>query len=233
MKSSKFFDRFTCLRFTERGRMIKYIQNNIPIILLMLSFNNCLTVYAKKTRKKMKQLQIESSAFQEGGIIPAKYTCDGTDISPPLAWHNIPPATKSFVLICDDPDAPAGTWVHWVVYDIPRKVTELSEGIFVKQLGAVEGINSWGTSRRGYGGPCPPSGTHRYYFKLYALDVEKLVVRVPVAKKEDGPRIIEYAPGVEKLAEGILATKQDVLQVMQGHLLAEAHLMGKYKRTKK
>ncbi|MGB8367060.1 MAG: YbhB/YbcL family Raf kinase inhibitor-like protein [Candidatus Babeliales bacterium] len=179
------------------------------------------------------KFQIESSAFKEGGMIPAKYTCDGTDISPPLAWHNAPSETKSFVLICDDPDASSGTWAHWVVYDIPSKVTELSEGIFVKKLGAIEGVNSWGTSRRGYGGPCPPSGRHRYYFKLYALNVDKLVVKVPAAEKANGPRIIEYAPGVNKLAEGILATKNDVLQVMQGHVLAEAQLMGNYERTKK
>jgi len=213
--------------------MSTYLETKIIIVLLLLSLASCFVMQGKKTRKKMKQLQIESGAFKEGEMIPAKYTCDGTDISPPLFWNNAPPATKSFVLICDDPDAPAGTWVHWVVYNISAKVTQLPEGVFVKKLGAEEGINSWGSSRRGYGGPCPPSGTHRYYFKLYALDAEKLTVRVPAAKQPDGPRIIEYAPGVEKLAKGILATKNDVLQVMQGHVLAEAHLMGTYKRTTK
>ncbi len=213
--------------------MIRHIQNNIAIILLIVSLNNSFFMQAKKRGKTMSQFKIESSAFKEGGMIPSKYTCDSTDISPPLTWHNAPSETKSFVLICDDPDAPSGTWVHWVVYDIPGNVTEFPEGIFVKNLGAVEGINSWGSSRRGYGGPCPPSGIHRYFFKLYALDVDKLVVRVPAAEKPDGPRIIEYAPGVKKLAEGILATKNDVLQVMQGHILAEAQLMGKYERSKK
>jgi len=216
--------------------MMKYICNGITIVLLVLNLPNCFAVHDnKQTRKAMKHLQVESTAFQEGGMVPAKYTCDGTDISPPLVWKKIPPSTKSFVLICDDPDAPMGTWVHWVVFDIPKKVTEFSEGVYVKQLGALEGINSWGTSRRGYGGPCPPSGTHRYYFKLYALDVEKLMLMVPAGKQFGRSRVYQgcLPPDVEKIATGVWATKQDVLKAMQGHVLVEGQLMGKYARTKK
>ncbi len=216
--------------------MMQYIRNSIIIVLLVLNLHNCFAVHDnKQARKAMEHLQVESIAFQEGEMIPTKYTCDGTDISPPFAWSKVPPSTKSFVLICDDPDAPMGTWVHWVVFDIPKKVTEFSEGVNVEKLGALEGVNSWGTSRRGYGGPCPPSGTHRYYFKVYALDVEKLTLRVPAVEHQDGSRVYQgwVLPDVEKVATGVWATKQDVLQAMQGHVLAEGQLMGKYARTKK
>ena len=157
---------------------------------------------AKKGGRKM---QITSSAFTEGSMIPAKYTCDGQDISPPLEWKNAPAGTKSFALISDDPDAPAGIWVHWVAYNIPANVIKLDENVKPEKEfknGMRQGSNSW--PKIGYGGPCHPSGTHRYYFKLYALDT-----------------VLNIKPG---------ATKTHVLQSMKVHVLAEVQLMGKYKR---
>ncbi|HVP36373.1 MAG TPA: YbhB/YbcL family Raf kinase inhibitor-like protein [Terriglobales bacterium] len=151
-------------------------------------------------------MQLTSSAFKEGHSIPSKYTCDGKNVSPEMKWSNIPQDTKSLALIVDDPDAPRGTFVHWVLYDIPPSVTELKEGIPPDtQLsnGAKHGMP--GFNRPGYGGPCPPSGTHHYYFKLYALDF------------------------VPALAAG--ATKDELLKAMEGHILKMAQLMGTYKRT--
>ncbi|MDR4508616.1 MAG: YbhB/YbcL family Raf kinase inhibitor-like protein [Candidatus Brocadiaceae bacterium] len=151
------------------------------------------------------EIEVKSAAFDEGGMIPKKYTCDGEDISPPLSWSAVPSGTKSIALISDDPDAPMGTWVHWVLYDLPANIQELPENIpSLKMLenGAKQGITDFGTI--GYGGPCPPGGTHRYYFKLYALN-----------KKLD-------------LKAGI--TKKQLLEAMKGHILAEGQLMGKYKR---
>lgn len=151
-------------------------------------------------------IQLTSSGFTEGTPIPSKYTCDGEDVSPPLKWRNVPQGSTSLALICDDPDAPIGTWVHWVLYDIPPAVTELLEGIpmtGVLASGAKQGTNDF--KRLGYGGPCPPRGaTHRYFFKLYALDTE-----------------LGLKPG---------ATKKDLARAMEGHILAEGRLMGMYKR---
>ncbi|MCX7817119.1 MAG: YbhB/YbcL family Raf kinase inhibitor-like protein [Syntrophales bacterium] len=153
-------------------------------------------------------MYLRSTAFKHGDLIPPKYTCDGENISPPLEWGNIPANTKSFVLICDDPDAPKGTWVHWVVYNIPANVRKLEENIPARNVlpvtGAKHGLNSW--AKIGYGGPCPPSGTHRYFFKIYALDA-----------------VLDLGPG---------ATKNDVLQSMKGKVLSEAILMGRYSRKK-
>lgn len=159
---------------------------------------------AKKGGKKM---HVTSSAFTEGSVIPAKYTCDGEDISPPLEWKNASAGTKSFVLICDDPDAPGSTWVHWVAYNIPPETNKLDENVKPEKEfkdGMRQGNNSW--PKIGYGGPCPPSGIHRYYFKLYALDT-----------------MLELKLG---------ATKAQVLHAMKGHILAEGQLMGKYKRQR-
>ena len=150
-------------------------------------------------------MEIKSSAFGSGEMIPAKYTCDGADFSPPLEWSGSPAGTRSFALICDDPDAPMGTWVHWVIYDIPPSATMLAEGITrEKDLpgGGTQGINDF--RKIGYGGPCPPGGTHRYFFKLYALDSE-----------------LGLKPGV---------TKDQLLKAMRGHILGEAQIMGTYKR---
>ncbi len=150
-------------------------------------------------------MEIKSSAFGSGEIIPVKYTCDGADFSPPLEWTAGPAGTKSFALICDDPDAPMGTWVHWVIYDLPPTATMLAEGITRdRELpgGGTQGINDF--RRLGYGGPCPPGGTHRYFFKLYALDAA-----------------LGLKPGI---------TKDQLLTAMKGHILAEAQLMGTYRR---
>jgi len=146
---------------------------------------------------------LTSSAFARGEAIPAAYTCDGLDKSPPLSWTEPPAGTQSFALIVTDPDAPTGTWVHWVAYNIPAEVRSLSEGVVddAGLSGGVHGKNSWGRSN--YGGPCPPSGTHRYFFKLYALDTLLSV-------------------------EGD-ATQRRLLAAMQGHILAETELMGTYK----
>lgn len=151
-------------------------------------------------------MTLTSPAFQEGSEIPKKYTCDGADVSPPLRWKDSPSETKSFALISDDPDAPVGTWVHWVLYDLPAETTELKEGVPTSDTldnGARQGSNDFG--KVGYGGPCPPRGpAHRYFFKLYALD----------SKMNLKPR----------------ATKQQLLNAMKGHILAEAQVMGRYKR---
>ncbi|MFB0525525.1 MAG: YbhB/YbcL family Raf kinase inhibitor-like protein [Phycisphaerae bacterium] len=151
------------------------------------------------------EIKIGSPAFEEGGMIPAKYTCDGADVSPPLKWEAVPEGTKSVALISDDPDAPMGTWVHWVIFGLPADARELAENIpHDKTLpnGAKQGTSDFG--RIGYGGPCPPSGTHRYFFKIYALDTE-----------------LDLEAG---------ARKRDLLRAMESHILAEGQLMGKYKR---
>lgn len=150
-------------------------------------------------------LQITSPAFADGTAIPARYTCTGDDLSPALAWSGAPPGTVSFALIMDDPDAPGQTWVHWVVYNLPAEAVGLPEGITANTAlpgGALQGRNSW--RRNDYGGPCPPSGTHRYYFKLYALDTT-----------------LPLGPG---------ATKAEVLAALEGHVLVEAQLMGTYRK---
>jgi len=151
-------------------------------------------------------IQLTSSAFTEGSSIPTKHTCDGQDVSPQLRWSGVPDAAKSIALICDDPDAPAGTWVHWVLYNLPTSSAELAEGAPTTELlssGATQGRNDFG--RIGYGGPCPPRGNaHRYYFKLYALDIA-----------------VHLKAG---------ATKKELLRAMQGHIVSEGQLMGTYKR---
>jgi Raf kinase inhibitor-like YbhB/YbcL family protein len=155
-------------------------------------------------------MKLESTAFSANGIIPGKYTCDGLNISPPLSWDEPPAEAQSLVLIVEDPDAPGRTFVHWVVYDIPVQVRQMAEAIPRQPTlldarevkGGVQGENDFG--RLGYGGPCPPSGTHRYIFKLYALDRE-----------------LGLKPG---------ATKDKAIAAMDGHILATAELMGRYTR---
>jgi Raf kinase inhibitor-like YbhB/YbcL family protein len=176
----------------------------ILFVLLLLLCGVGQNSIAQKGDEKVA-IVITSSAFKEGGMIPAKYTCDGQNISPPLKWEQVPQGTKSFALICDDPDAPLGTWVHWVMWNIPTEANGLSENILpAKELpdGSKQGINS--SRKQGYSGPCPPGGTHRYYFKIYALD--------------------------EKLNLPPASAKQDLLDAMKGHILAEGSLMGKYRR---
>jgi len=150
-------------------------------------------------------MELTSTAFAQGEPIPRKYTCDGEDISPPLRWSDPPQGTQSFALIADDPDAPMGTWVHWVLYNLPAEARTLPEGIPAQAElpgGGQHGQNSW--RRLDYGGPCPPSGTHRYFFKLYALDTA-----------------LDLDPG---------ASKEQLLKAMEGHILAHAELMGTYAR---
>lgn len=150
-------------------------------------------------------MELTSSAFVEGAIIPKKYTCDDKDISPPLTWSNIPEGVKTFAIICDDPDAPMGSWVHWVIFNLPANITELAEGIPpAEELpnGALQGRNDFRTI--GYGGPCPPRGTHRYFFKVYALSEEL------------------------RIKSG--STKSELITAMKGKILSEGRLMGKYSR---
>lgn len=152
-------------------------------------------------RKPM--ISIKSSAFQDGGSIPSQYTCDGQDQLPPLHWQDVPATTKSITIICDDPDAPGGTWVHWVVFNLPPDMNHIDSVADVTQTSAIVGTNSWG--KQNYGGPCPPSGEHRYFFKIYALDTT--------------------------LSLGKNATKQAVEDAMSGRILAEGRLMGRYARA--
>ncbi len=150
-------------------------------------------------------MELLSTAFEAGGHIPGKYTCDGDDLSPPLSWIDAPPQTKSFALICDDPDAPSGLWVHWVVFNVPGESRELAENLPPQTTlanGVHQGRNDF--HKIGYGGPCPPRGEHRYFFQLYALDNK-----------------LELKSG---------ASSRDVLKAMAGHILAESRLMAKYKR---
>jgi Raf kinase inhibitor-like YbhB/YbcL family protein len=152
------------------------------------------------------KFELSSPAFGAGADIPKQYTGDGKDVSPPLRWAEPPQGTKSFALICDDPDAPRGTWVHWVLFNLPADRRQLEEGVPTDgELpgGARQGKNDFG--KIGYGGPAPPPGKpHRYYFRLYALD---------------GP--LDLAAG---------ATRSQVVTAMKGHILAEGELMGRYGR---
>jgi Raf kinase inhibitor-like YbhB/YbcL family protein len=156
-------------------------------------------------------MSINSSAFTQNGDIPQRYTCDGEDISPPLAWSDLPEGTKSLVLIVDDPDAPDPaapkmTWVHWVLYNIPPDASGLQEAIAPSHLppGTLEGINDW--KRTGYGGPCPPIGRHRYFHKLYALDA--------------------VLPDLGK------PTKAALEKAMEGHVISAVELIGTYERSR-
>lgn len=155
-------------------------------------------------------LSITSPSFEHNGPIPTEFTCEGRDVSPALTWSGVPNGTKSIVLIVDDPDAPDPaapkmTWVHWVLYNIPPTVNGLGEAVQPDDLpeGTQEGINSWG--RTGYGGPCPPIGTHRYFHKLYALDAELNGLLVP--------------------------NKEHIEKAIADHVLAKAEIIGTYKKT--
>jgi len=153
-------------------------------------------------------VNLTSAAFTAGAAIPSQHTCDGADSSPPLAWSGQPAATKTFALIADDPDAPAGTWVHWVLFNLSGVIRALPENLAKDETvlgGALQGRNDF--RRIGYGGPCPPPGKpHHYEFKLYALDA-------PLSLRGG-------------------ATKADVERAMEGHILAQGELVGLYKKTK-
>jgi Raf kinase inhibitor-like YbhB/YbcL family protein len=162
-------------------------------------------------------ITLKSAVFADGGMIPKGFTCDGSDRSPPLEWSGVPAKAQSLVLICDDPDAPLGSWSHWVLFNLAPQVTALKEGVpteetiaagepkagDVKSPEARQGTNDFG--KLGYGGPCPPGGTHRYFFRLYALDTH--------------------------LDLDSSAKRSQVLKAIEGHILAEGRLMGRYKRS--
>jgi Raf kinase inhibitor-like YbhB/YbcL family protein len=168
----------------------------IPLMVIVLLF----AVSLSKEASTMGALTITSPAFQNNGNIPRQYTCDGKDINPPLMITNCPQGTKSIALICDDPDAPVGIWVHWVIWNIDPGVKEIKENAVPQ--GAVQGMNDF--RKHAYGGPCPPSGTHRYFFKVYALDT-----------------MLGISP---------TSTKADLEKAMKGHILAQGQLIGLYKR---
>lgn len=154
-------------------------------------------------------LKLTSTVFTHGGEIASKYTCEGQDISPPLAWFGVPPNTKSFALIVDDPDAPDPAapkmnWVHWLLYNLPANVSSLAEAVQQLPAGTLPGVNDW--KRTGYGGPCPPIGRHRYFHKLYALDT--------------------VLPDLDKPTKAVLEAR------MKGHVIAQAELMGTYQKRK-
>jgi Raf kinase inhibitor-like YbhB/YbcL family protein len=162
-------------------------------------------------KEAVAHMQISSSSFGHMGAIPAQYTCEGVDTSPPLAWSGVPPSAKSLVLIVDDPDAPDPkapkmTWVHWIVYNLPPSSASLMESASGKSLpeGAKEGLNDW--KKPAYGGPCPPIGRHRYFFKLYAVDT--------------------------MLTDLVRPSKADVEKAIQGHVVSSAELVGTYQKSK-
>lgn len=153
-------------------------------------------------------MQIVSPAFADHAEIPRKHTCQGPDVSPALSWQDVPPGTQSLALVVDDPDAPdpaapQRVWVHWVVYNIPAQVTQLPEGVGLAPAGGRDGRNDWG--RQGWGGPCPPVGRHRYFFKLYALDAVLPELGTP--------------------------TKAQLEAAMKGHTLAQAQRVGTYQKA--
>ena len=168
-------------------------------------------VFVLSRAESEAKMRITSTAFANNGSIPAKHTCEGPDLSPALAWGGAPAGTKSFALVVDDPDAPdpaapKTTWVHWVLYDLPASAAALPEAVAAKDLpkGTLEGTNDW--KRTGWGGPCPPIGRHRYFFKLYALDA--------------------VLPDLGK------PTKAKLESAMKGHVLGDARLMGTYQKAR-
>ena len=153
-------------------------------------------------------IEVRSTAFEHGQPIPGRYTCDGEDLSPPLQWGLLPPGTVTLALIAEDPDAPRGTWVHWVMYNIPSEDLWLPEGVppdSIQPDGSIQGLNDF--RKIGYGGPCPPWGTHRYYFRLLALNTR-----------------LDLPPGI---------TRDRLLSAMEGHVIARGELMGTYSRARR
>ena len=172
-------------------------KQRITVLSLFFALFFCSTLMEADT---MSSLQISSPAFKHHGHIPPKYTCDGADVNPPLTIENVPSGAKSLALIVDDPDAPRSTWVHWVMWNITSDIHAIEENTV--PAGAAEGVNDF--RKRNYGGPCPPSGTHRYFFKLYALD--------------------------SSLTLNTNTTKTDLERAMKGHILAQSEIIGLYTR---
>jgi Raf kinase inhibitor-like YbhB/YbcL family protein len=180
------------------GRKMRSVGIILLLSLLFIPFSNVVAMEGKK----MGEFRISSPAFKNNDAIPSRYACDDIDVNPPLLIENVPPAARSLVLIVDDPDAPAGTWVHWVVWNIDPGLREIRENSVPK--GGVEGVNDF--RRHNYGGPCPPSGTHRYFFKLYALD--------------------------KTLGIAAHSEKAHVEKAMDGHVIARAQIIGRYRRAR-
>lgn len=170
----------------------------LSIIITFITIFNIGCIEEEQT-EVIDNMKLSSPIFENGQAIPSEYTCDGADISPALNFSGIPKNAKSLALIMDDPDAPMGTWVHWVIWNIPPNITGFSKG---EKITFPQGNNSWGNIE--YGGPCPPSGIHHYYFKLYALDT------------------------MLDLREG--ATKKQLVEAMSGHIIEQAQLIGTYSR---
>jgi Raf kinase inhibitor-like YbhB/YbcL family protein len=169
--------------------------------IVVVALAGCVRKSTSTEEEHPMTIQVTSSAFADGSTIPSRYTADGADVSPPLKWSGVPAAAKSLAIICDDPDAPRGTWVHWVAFNLPPTEVEIAEG--ATTFGGKQGKNDF--RKLGYGGPSPPPGKpHRYFFKVFALDT------------------------LLDLAEG--ATKADLEKAMHGHVLASGQLMGKYGR---
>ena len=186
-------------------------RRDLLFVIAILAANGCQSadITIEPKGGKSMTITVTSTAFEPGKSIPKKYSGDGDDVSPPLAWSKVPEGTKELVLICDDPDAPVGTWTHWVLYKIPADTTSLPEGLprektLKTPAGAVQGVNSWPSDNLGYRGPKPPSGTHRYFFRLYALDAP-----------------VTLPPGADKKA---------LTAAIKDHVLAGGELMGTYKR---
>jgi Raf kinase inhibitor-like YbhB/YbcL family protein len=183
-------------------RRLKMLPGMRILPLVVIAYLLMPGVIMGKEVNRMTTLTITSRSFTDKGMIPAQFTCDGRDVNPSLEWGTTPTGTRTLALIMDDPDAPVGTWVHWVVWNIPPETRNIKENSV--PVGVVQGFNSW--KRNAYGGPCPPSGTHRYYFKLYALDT---ALNLPQT-----------------------ATKGELELVMHGHILAQGEIMGTYRRNK-
>ncbi len=176
-----------------------YFSVSIFILACTNIQNQTVKSIKKQYEDKVIEMKLTSSVFIHNGAIPSEYTCDGADVSPPLTISDVPKNAKSLALIMDDPDAPVGTWDHWIIFNIPTSITQISKGTEPK---GVAGKNSWG--RTGYGGPCPPSGTHRYFFKLYALDTE---LNLPES-----------------------SNKKALEKAMEGHIIEKDELVGMYRR---
>lgn len=182
--------------------MKEFFSTIFTIVPLLMVFSGFVT----GEEVMAQEIEVMSHAFDQGGMIPSDFTCDGADMSPPIEWSGIPQNAQSLALIANDPDAPGGDWVHWVIYDLPPNLPGLPPGVSAVEtlpMGGVQGRTDFG--RIGYGGPCPPSGSHRYFFKVYVLD-----------------QMLGLKPG---------ATKKELLKAMKGHVLAEGQLMGKYQRS--
>ena len=190
----------------KKMKVVAWVASLFPWI---FAFGIVSTLFGQnqKKHKTPKIMNVQSSVFQQNEMIPLKHTCDGINVSPPLEWSGFPLETKSFALICDDPDAPSGTWVYWVLFNIPAATTKLGENFLIRNRaikGILGGMNDFGKLE--YGGPCPPGGTHRYFFKVYALDT------------------------FLNEREGISANS--LVKAMEGHILAKGDLMGKYCRKR-